>query len=194
MKIKLEVLVSITAMVTAVAAVVVAILQTQVMREEAMMEREHQRLSVMPAVLVYTGSHIGDTEGSFSVGLVNQGIGPAVLEGFSVEVEGSSARGWQEIIASGTDDQVHIAGDKRNVDGVTLSAATAGTFIPAGESLVPIKLDTTPENAALLRKFSENLVVSVCYCSLYKECWMASNRRARPLQVKMCSSQKTTED
>ena len=40
MKMKLEFWVSVTAMITAVAAVVVAIIQTQVMREEAELERD----------------------------------------------------------------------------------------------------------------------------------------------------------
>ncbi|WP_417456823.1 hypothetical protein [Kordiimonas sp.] len=190
MKIRLEVLVSITAMVTAVAAVVVAILQTQVMHEEASMEREHQRLSVMPALLVYTGSHIGDDKGSFNVGLVNQGIGPAVIESFSAKVEGVESADWEELVAQGTGGQVQIAGDARNVDGVTLSDLTPGTVVPAGENVVPIKLDTTPENAAILRDFSDRLVVSVCYCSLYEECWNTSNQRARPTPVKMCPSRR----
>jgi len=183
---KLEVLVSLTAMVTAVAAVVVAVVQTELMEQEALMEREHQRLSVMPRVFVYTGSHIGSDEGKFWVGFVNQGIGPAVLERLSVKLGNTETHDWNRVIAEGTDGRVQISGPDRNVNGVISSDVTPGMVIPAGERLEPLRLETTPELAAILRDFSDSIEVSVCYCSLYRECWHADNRTARPKPVKQC--------
>ena len=57
----MEVFVSLAALITAVAAVVITLEQTKVMREEAELERKNARISVLPSVWLST--HIGDTEG-----------------------------------------------------------------------------------------------------------------------------------
>jgi len=49
-KFNVEMLMATAAMATAIAAVVVAIIQTNIMHAEAEMEREHARVSVMPSV------------------------------------------------------------------------------------------------------------------------------------------------
>ena len=57
----MEVFVSLAALVTAVAAVVITLEQTKVMREEAELERKNARISVLPSVWLST--YIGDTDG-----------------------------------------------------------------------------------------------------------------------------------
>ena len=188
MKMKLEVLVSITAMITAVVAVVVAIIQTQVMREEAEIEREHTRLSVQPALLVYAHSRVGDTDGNFRYGLRNQGLGPAVIEGFSVSLNGKNVSNWAEFVANATEGAVHLRGEKRNVSGIMESSLDQGMIIPAGGDMMPISLDSDNHVAALLRSIDDNALVTVCYCSLYKECWTATNQNTRPHAVKNCKA------
>ena len=73
----MEALVSVAALVTAVAAVVITMEQTKVMREEAALERRNARISVMPSV--WLGTHIGeDKDGAyFNVVMTNKGLGPA---------------------------------------------------------------------------------------------------------------------
>ena len=188
MKLRIEFLVSATAMITAVAAVVVAMLQTQVMEKEAELERQHQRLSVLPRVFVYTGSHTADKEGKFWVGFINQGIGPAVLEQLSVKLGDLNTHDWDKVVTTGTKGQVHISGPDRNVEGVIVSAVTPGMVIPAGDKLEPIRLETTPDIAKILRDFGDEIEVSICYCSLYRECWHADNRNARPVSVNQCQN------
>lgn len=186
MKLKLEIVVSITAMITAVAAVVVAVLQTQVMHQELMTEREQARLSVLPSLFVYTGSHLGDDEGRFRIGVVNQGIGPAVVEGFSVSHGRKVAKTWAGLVADGTGGQVLMAGDDRNVDSITTTPVNPGVLMPAGSRVEPLLLAATPEIAEILRTFSDDLNVSICYCSLYQECWTVDMQEARPQSVDTC--------
>lgn len=189
MKLKLEIVVSVTAMITAVAAVVVAILQTQVMHDEAQMEREHARLSVLPSVFVYTGSHVGDAEGSFWIGAVNQGIGPASIEGMTVSIDGDVKKTWAQMVATGTDEQVFIGGSNRNVDSVAFTDIDPGVLLPADARVEAIKLEGMPEIATILRDVLSNRVeVSVCYCSLYRDCWTVNNVRTRPEPVKSCKA------
>ncbi|MFC4348443.1 hypothetical protein ACFO5Q_11340 [Kordiimonas lipolytica] len=183
---------SITAMITAVAAVVVAIVQTQVMHDEAMMEREHARLSVLPSVLVYTGSHVGDTEGSFRIGAVNQGIGPASIEGLTVKVDGKPQLTWAQVVALGTDDLVHIDGSERNVDTVSVTNLDPGVLMPADARVEALKLETKPDIATLLRdQLTSRVTISLCYCSLYRECWTVDNINTRPAPVNSCKAEET---
>ena len=188
MKVKMEIWVSITAMITAVAAVVVAILQTQVMHDEAALEREHARLSVQPSILVYSHSSVGDSGGSFAFGMINQGLGPAVVEGFSVEIEGETGVNWAQAIALATEGTVQLRGEKRNVRDISESSINNGMIIPAGSNIRPIDLGTNTEVAALLRPIGEKIKVSFCYCSLYQECWHANNQQTRPTKVENCQA------
>lgn len=189
MKIKFELLMSITAMITAVAAVVVAIVQTQVMHDEAMMERQHARLSVLPSVMVFTGSHVGDTDGSFYIGATNQGIGPASIEGLIVEVDGKGQATWAQAVTKGTDGKVHLAGPERNVDSVAVTNLDPGVLMPANARVEAIRLKTSNEIAALLRdQLTSRIAITACYCSLYRECWTVSNVKTRPLPVKSCKA------
>ena len=188
MKIKMEIWVSITAMITAVAAVVVAILQTQVMHDEAALEREHARLSVQPSILVYAHSSVGDSGGSFAFGMINQGLGPAVVEGFSVEIDGETGVNWAQAIALATNGSVQLRGEKRNVRDISESSINDGMIIPAGNDIRPIDLGTNTEVAALLRPVSDKIKVSFCYCSLYNECWSANNKKTRPTKVENCQA------
>ncbi len=186
MKIKTEFLVSVTAMVTAVAAVVVAIVQTQVMHDEAMMEREHARLSVLPSIEVYTHNHTAEAEGKFRIGLVNQGIGPAVIEGFVIKLDKKPIHSWAAFVGEGTEGVLSITGPDRNVPTVIQTDIDAGLFLPAGERLAPLQLEGGEEVGTLLRNLADRLDIKVCYCSLYQECWVSALQEARPAPVNSC--------
>ena len=75
----MEVFVSLAALITAVAAVVITLEQTSVMREEAELERKNARISVLPSVWLST--FIGDEEGEayYKIVMTNKGLGPAVI-------------------------------------------------------------------------------------------------------------------
>lgn len=179
---------SITAMVTAVAAVIVAIIQTQVMHDEAQMEREHARLSVLPSIQVYTHIHSSSTDSKFYLALVNQGIGPAVIEGFRVKLDGTPVHTWESLVSGGTDGKLHIDGDERNISTVITSDIDQGVLLPVGERLAPIQLEAKDNIGDQLRDLGDKMDVSICYCSLFKECWVTGLKEARPKPVNSCKA------
>ncbi|GLX79224.1 hypothetical protein tinsulaeT_25640 [Thalassotalea insulae] len=187
MKFKLELWVSLTAMITAVAAVVVAIIQTQVMHEEAELERQHSRLSVKPSLLLYSNSHVGDKGGSFSFGIENQGLGPAVLQGFSVKLKGKMLNNWFDFFKQATSGQVFLRGEQRNVPDITENRMLNGVIVPAGKGLLLIKLGTNAEVAQQLRLSDASAEISLCYCSFYDECWLTTNNSVTQQSVNSCS-------
>lgn len=180
-----EMLVAGAAMLTAIAAVVVAIIQTLIMREEAVMEREHARLSVKPALAV-VGSRNDDPDNPlYSIELSNQGLGPAVIEQFSVFYDGRYLNSWDELVESVSDGKYSIAGENENINGWSISGITPGTILPAGRRLLSFQVNENIDLTTSLKEASENLEVIICFCSVYQECWETRGVN-RPRPVKFC--------
>ena len=93
----MEVFVSLAALITAVAAVVITMEQTKVMREEAELERKNARISVMPSVWLSTYIDTADGEAYYKVALTNKGLGPAVIERFDVSYHDQPVYSWDEL-------------------------------------------------------------------------------------------------
>jgi len=186
MKLKVEFWVSITAMITAIVAVFVAVIQTQVMKDEAEMEREHARLSVLPVLSISDRSNIGDKTGRFSITIVNKGLGPAVIEKFERSVDGKVVDSWAEYASLLTGGKVKLDGDKRNIGSISTATINAGTIISDGDSISPIEVEGRTELVKSLLSDEHQGKVTICFCSLYKECWLADSTKARPEPKNSC--------
>jgi hypothetical protein len=191
MKNKTEYIVSVTAMITAVVAVFVAILQTNVMQDESAAEREHMRLSVTPSLWL-SRSILDRGEANFSTysfAVRNQGLGPAILEKFTVAYDGEYVRDWYDLfskISSDVDGEDKING---RLFPANTSRMAPGHIIPAGETITPIKINNDLEIITLLFKGNDKLKMSLCYCSFYQECWQVTGLNVRPEPVKICKSE-----
>ena len=186
MKLKIEFWVSITAMITAVAAVVVAIIQTRVMTAEAETEREHARLSVLPVLSISDRSNIGDKNGRFSIAIVNKGLGPAVIERFETFVDGERTESWGKYVSELSQGKVLLEGNARNIQSISTATVTEGTIISNGDSIYPIALEGRANLIQMLLSSERQGKVEICFCSLYKECWLADSTKARPQPLNSC--------
>ena len=191
MKIKMEMLVAGTAMITAVAAVVVAIFQTQLMSEEAELERTHARLSVKPILWVSGNWSDNPNQPHFSIVLVNRGLGPAVIEQFSVNYKGQYLDDWDAFVEAASDGEFSIAGDNENINAWSLSTVSPGTIVPASSRVRPFGIDENVELTRALVRAGDDLKVSVCFCSIYQECWRAETTQ-RPSRVNSCQFDQRT--
>ncbi|UTW56754.1 hypothetical protein [Kordiimonas sp. SCSIO 12610] len=191
MKNKTEYIVSLTAMVTAVVAVFVAILQTNVMKEESAAEREHMRLSVTPSMWMSRSILDRGQENfsTYSYEFKNQGLGPAIVEKFTIEYDGKYAVDWYDLfskVSSDIDGEDKIKG---RLFPANTSSVSPGHVIPAGEAVTPLQLNNDLEIITLLLKGNDKLKISLCYCSFYNDCWNVSGLNTRPEPVKMCKSE-----
>ena len=185
----MEVFVSIAALITAVAAVVITLEQTKVMREEAELERNNARISVMPSVWLST--YIGEDgdEGYFKVVLTNKGLGPAVIERFDVSYKGQAVGNWDALARLMAAD----IGSEKSFEGSTLgsgrSPVTPGLMLEAGGTTEPLRVfkSTDPDGIKLLMRGLPNMGVSLCYCSLYGDCFRTELFR-RPQEVDACEA------
>ena len=185
----MEVFVSVAALITAVAAVVITLEQTKVMREEAELERKNARISVMPSVWLST--YIGDTEDDayFKVVLTNKGLGPAVIERFEVSYKGQPVGNWDELARQ----MAASIGSEKTFEGNTLgswrSPVSPGLMLEAGGTAEPLRVfdSTDPDGIKLLMRGSPYMGISVCYCSLYGDCFRTELFR-RPQEVDLCET------
>jgi hypothetical protein len=139
----MEVFVSIAALITAVAAVVITLEQTKVMREEAELERKNARISVMPSVWLAT--HIAATDGDayFKVVLTNKGLGPAVIERFDVSYQDQPVGNWDDLarkLAANIESEKSYEGDTL---GSSRSPVSPGLMLEAGGTATPLSVFRT---------------------------------------------------
>ncbi len=186
MKLRFELLMSVTAMITAVAAVAVSIVQTDVMREEAEMEREHQRLSVVPSVWLETNnsSHSSDDKapGHFEFVIKNHGLGPASLRYFTVQREGRYLKNWVEWLSSVEMDEA----DQKGIGGYSYNSIPENYVLPNGEK---IDAYTIRAESKLIRNIENSVndsIYTICVCSLYENCWISKGLNLAPEPVNEC--------
>ena len=185
----MEVFVSLAALITAVAAVVITLEQTKVMREEAELERKNARISVLPSVWLST--HIGDTEGEayYKVVLTNKGLGPAVIERFDVSYQGQPVYNWDELARKMAADVGSEKSFENNFLRSSRSPVSPGLMLEAGGTAYPLQVDndSDPHGIRLLMSGSMNMGISLCYCSLYRDCFRTELFK-RPQEVGSCES------
>jgi len=185
----MEVFVSMAALITAVAAVVITMEQTKVMREEAALERRNARISVMPSVWVAT--HIGDTEEGayFKIVLSNKGLGPAVVERFDVFYKDEAFGNWDDLARKMAAD----IGSEKSFEGATVgswrSPVSPGLMLEAGGTAEPLRIfdDTDVDALKLFARGLPSTRLVLCYCSLYGDCFQ-SELFERPQQVEACEA------
>ena len=185
----MEVFVSLAALVTAVAAVVITLEQTEVMQEEAELERTNARISVMPSVWLST--HIGDTEDDayFKIVLTNKGLGPAVIERFDVSYKDQPVNNWDELARQMAAHMESAKSFEEDTLGSSRSPVSPGLMLESGGTMEPLRVfsSTDADGIKLLMRGAPNMGISVCYCSLYRDCFRTELFR-RPQPVEVCEA------
>ncbi|MEX0298343.1 MAG: hypothetical protein AB3N28_04685 [Kordiimonas sp.] len=186
MKIKLEFLVSATAMITAVAAVVVSVVQTDVMRDEAEMERQSQRLSVMPSVWLEMNNSASagdpDAPGHFEFVVINHGLGPASLKSFTVQRDDKYVKNWSEWLS-------YIDKDKSDIEGITglsYHSLPPKYVLPQGQQVQAYSIRAKSRFIGKIERALNDSVYTLCFCSFYDDCWITSGLNTAPEPVDEC--------
>ncbi len=146
------------------AAIFISLCTLVVLLYEARIMREQQRAAVWPYVEIGAGFN----EQEFHVITRNQGVGPARIQSLRVLVDGEPVRTWEEMFYVLNVDTTRWGMDKTN-DRVLPGQSSLRTLEAAGG-----------ERSAHVREayLSEHprLGFSLCYCSVYDECWRVTTR------------------
>ncbi len=135
---------------------------------EGYSNRVHHRLSVRPYLLVDFG--VSDSEVGWLLG--NEGLGPAIVAWALVTVDGRPCRSWSEMASV-----LQLPTVYRKY-----TNPIRGNIVRSGDrrDMFKVVTEDEPTREAVLRS-RERVVIEVCYCSLYNECW--KTRLARDLEA-----------
>jgi hypothetical protein len=115
---------------------------------------------------------------------VNRGVGPAEVRSVQVTVDGRPVRSARQLVET-------CCGPLQQAIG---SSTLNGRMIQSGQEVRYVDVDVTPQGKAqaemLFNAFLSGRVVStVCYCSVFDECWKLASTDDRPPQrVDQCSA------
>lgn len=168
--------------VGAVIAALIGLLALAVSGYTALLQREQVRAEVWP----YLQSVITIEQESLTISIQNKGVGPALVGGLRVYVDGKAQRTWPDIFdALGLSDLRH-----------TRASTINGVVIAPGETIQQIGLDQAADSQRLLDRYPR-MALALCYCSTLGDCWLLDEREHRPArrrtQVAVCPARSSNE-
>ena len=180
----LELTIAITALVTSISSIVIAI------QHGHTMEKLVQANSVP---YLEGGFNTATPEGvqELSLLLLNRGVGPAHEESLRVTVDGRPVKTFTDlVVASLGPDEGHQARQVFHQTHTLVRNNVPKRFIPAGQPQLVFKVPRTPQNAHswdLLVNQQARWKVSFCYCSVFDECWIVPQEGLDAKRVKQCT-------
>jgi hypothetical protein len=158
-------IVSASASIIAIVALLTAVYQAKLARDQA-------KAVVWPYLIQGNSGNDG-----YSRIIQNVGLGPALIRGFEVTVDGHVVHSWKEMAES-----MHVAVRLDNSKSTTFRA---GLVLPMN-TLTELLQISDSASIKLLRSRLDHLDTWVCYCSLYGDCWTAKGSELQPQPVKVC--------
>jgi hypothetical protein len=155
----------------ALASMVVALCSLALTVVFTLQQRRHERLTVMPVV----APSLGASASKAWIVVGNDGLGPAHVQAFQVHLDGRPVKSWVDL-ANALDPNGTARWGFTNV---------ANAYLPPNH----LREVFVTEDPSLIQKMSEassRISFTVCYCSLYEECWLRVTGRHR-IQVDNCA-------
>jgi hypothetical protein len=187
----LELAIAVTALVTSVSSIVIAV------HHGAIMEKLVQANS-LPYMQGGFSAVTREGEPVLSLDLLNRGVGPAHEKSLRVQVAGSYVTSVQELIAASLEPNQVAEVEKAQKDQI-LNITTNSVrqrFIPGGEEQPVFRVVRTPENAQywqMLQAARPKWDIEYCYCSVFDECWQVAGILGEPKPVKECVRDESRE-
>jgi hypothetical protein len=141
-------LITISAGFIGIAALLISAYQAYIMREQ-------QRASVWPRVELL----ITNSSEAFSLSMSNAGIGPALVQLAEVSVDGKPQHGWSDV-------QVALGAGPGG-----FSQSKIGDRVVTPGQAQEIWSPKNGDAIAAVNGAGARVEVSLCYCSIYDECW-----------------------
>jgi hypothetical protein len=161
--------------IDAIASGFVAALALAVSTYNVYLQREQLRAQMWPHLQwMYSNS-----SSVFQLEAMNAGVGPAIIEGVRVTVDGKQAETWKAAfdMAARADPALGaLLGNPEFAFGTSsLSRRVLGAGVTVNPVQSPIK---TEEARQLFPRVFEKVQVEICYCSTLHECWIAPDTRS----------------
>jgi hypothetical protein len=141
-----------------------------------------QQAEAWPFVSYGTSNATEDNARVISLGLANDGIGPALLGPIELRVNGTPVRNPKELFE-------RCCGYGQGTGVSFATSPASGISLRPGESVRFLRLTATPANEVLWNRFNDErwkLEVRSCYCSIFDECWVVEGMQSRPQPTREC--------
>jgi len=172
----------------------------QVMKELVHENEKLVEANSLPYLDIYT-SDLGEDRRSpeFRLSVQNQGVGPARIAEVVMTVKDQPVPDFKTLVdrccAPGLLDAT-ARGNKRFhgiQNGDVIMSTVRDRMVRPGETVDAVEWHVTPENQEMVdlvkKGFASNLVnMSVCYCSVFDDCWIRTDENRRPVPVKQCAA------
>jgi hypothetical protein len=158
-------IVSASATLIAITALATGIYQAKLSRDQA-------KASVWPYLISGNSGNNG-----YSRIVENVGLGPAIISGFEVRVDGRPLHSWHEVAES-----LHIPLSFKGSHSTTFRH---GWVVPTNATIDLLELPDTAD-VRLIRSKLDHVETWVCYCSLYGDCWETKDSIIEPSRVNAC--------
>ncbi|MDT4966059.1 MAG: hypothetical protein QOJ64_796 [Acidobacteriota bacterium] len=169
MKVPIE---SITNRILSGSATIIAIIALATALYQARLSRDQAKASVWPYLVQGNSGNNG-----YSRIVQNVGLGPALIRGFEVLVDGKPTRNWTDAAAK--------LGIHPTWRGKRSTTFRAGLVVPTGGLIELLNLPDTADER-MIRGAIDHLQTWVCYCSLYGDCWESRSNDYDPKPIKAC--------
>ncbi len=182
----LELVIALTALVTSVSSIVIA------MHHGEVMEKLVQANS-LPFMQGGFSDATEQGEEILSLDLFNRGVGPAYQQSLRLSVDGKTVKSVRDLVAAAIGPEL-TAEAARKLD--SLQNRVPKRYIPAGQQQFVFRIRKTPENAVYwdhLQGTQTSWNVEFCYCSVFDECWRVPGKWEQPVKAAACPRDEATE-
>ena len=187
----LELGIAVTALITSISSIVIAVHHGQIMEKLV-------QANSLPYVQGGVSNVTPDGTRLLSLDLLNRGVGPAHEQSLRVRVGDRYVRSVDELLASSLPAHQLAEVTRAREEGLMTVASNnvKHRFIPGGQSQLIFRIVRTPENARywdMIDQARKSWNIEYCYCSVFEECWQVSGIWAEPEPTDACTRDESRE-
>lgn len=160
-------------MLVGISALVVSFVAVVVSLYSASIDRDYARASVWPQLMVARSyaPQVGKSQLDYLV--INNGTGPAIVKYVQVGYDDTYYPTWRALF------------DSMGLDDVGFVQSQISRMVIPADKQITVLSFTNPKTIEQLSGFDNGLDFTLCYCSIYEECWQV-NRQAKQRSVDAC--------
>jgi len=170
---------SLLALAASVLALSLSAYQARLMNEQTRLMQSQSRASVWPYVAIgYSINDEGESRG-YTWQVSNDGVGPARIESVTMTLDGKPVRRWRELFRA-------LFGE---ADVPATFSQVYGRVLPPStnrETTIDALHLTDMAQAKAFFAAQDRIEMTICYCSVYDDCWIARKQDPNVLPAERC--------
>jgi hypothetical protein len=185
-------------MVVAFSALLISTVSIFVAQQSNQSMERLVRAGSWPFLQLASGNASDDGARELAFGVENVGTGPARVYTYTVEVDGetlpSTGHMLTNVLRACCDEAFRAAvaeSSEIEVFGSEMSSPVAQRFLAPNAAIIAMRWPRTEQNAAVWAALDQarqrgRIVTSICYCSVFDECWVARSNAFPPEEITSC--------